>query len=77
MGNNILMARKIRVNTAIRCDFDHGIIPKGKYATQVVGDPKEIKAQGIFHGRICYENALAKYNELKDQMDMQEEAENV
>lgn len=71
--NNITLARKIRVDTAIRCDYDHMPIQKGKYATHVSGD-EDTKAQGIYHGRQCYEAALADYNEKKERFDMQEAA---
>lgn len=73
---DVLRARKIRVETNLRCDYDHLTIEKGKYATQVVGDEQTIKAQGIYHGRFCYEAALADYNEKKEQFDMQEEVKN-
>lgn len=69
-----LLSRKIKVETPLRCDFDHMPIERGKYATQVVGDPQEVKAQGIYHGRLCYEGALANYQEKKDELDLQEEA---
>ena len=58
-----LLARKIKVEIGIRCDWDHRPIEIGKYATQVQGDPKEIHAQGIYHGRQCYESALKDYEE--------------
>lgn len=65
--NQNLLARKIKVETPVRCDFDHRAIEKGKYATQVIGDPEIVKAQGIYHGRLCYESALAHYNDtMKD-----------
>lgn len=64
------MARKIRVETNLRCDFDHGIIPIGKYATQIVGDPETVKAQGLYHGRLCYESALAHYQQLQKEQDI-------
>lgn len=73
MNNTATLARSIRVDTAIRCDYDHRPIEKGKYATQVVGDPEEVKAQGIYHGRLCYEAALSDYNDKKKQFDMEEQ----
>lgn len=57
-----IMARKIPVTTNIRCDFDHRVIEKGRFATQVVGD-ENIRAQGLYHGRLCYEAALADYEQ--------------
>jgi hypothetical protein len=72
VGDNNLMARKIRVDTSIRCDWDHRVIEKGKYATQVVGDPDHVKAQGIYHGRLCYESALTNYEEKVKELDMKE-----
>lgn len=74
--NNGLRGRSIKVETNIRCDFCHNQIPRGKYATQVIGDPEEVKAQGLYHGRLCYEAALADYNEKKEDFDMQEEIVN-
>lgn len=62
MDEHMLMGRKLKVETSIRCDYDHRPIEKGRYATQVIGD-ENIKAQGIFHGRLCYEAALADYNQ--------------
>lgn len=44
----------------IRCDWDSIPIQKGKYAWQVVGD-ETVKAQGLYHGRGCFDNALADY----------------
>ena len=64
-----LMARKIRVDTNLRCDFDNGIIPIGKFATQIVGDPQTVKAQGVYHGRLCYESALRHYEELTKEQE--------
>ena len=55
------MARSIKVETPIRCDWDHKAIEKGKYATQVI----EGKAQGIYHGRLCYEAALENMEDLE------------
>lgn len=68
-----LKSRQLKVETTLRCDYDHLVIAKGKYATQVVGDPETVKAQGIYHGRNCYQAALATYNEKKDELDMEEE----
>lgn len=72
--NQGLKSRQLKVETPIRCDYDHRPIEKGKYATQVVGDPETVKAQGIYHGRLCYESALADYTKKKDELDMEEEA---
>ena len=74
MDNNVMLGRKIRVDTNLRCDFDHRVIEKGKYATQVIGDPGTVKAQGIYHGRLCYESALADYTEKRKELDMREGA---
>ena len=74
-GPQPLLARKLKVEANIRCDFDHRIIEKGRYATQVVGDPDVVKAQGIFHGRQCYEAALSDYEQKLKEVKMQEEAE--
>ncbi len=71
-----LLARKIPVTANIRCDFCHRTIEKGKYASQVVGDPDVVKAQGTYHGRECYEAALADYNEKKETFDMEEDVRN-
>lgn len=72
MTQQNIIARSIKVTTPIRCDFDHRPIEKGKYATQVIGD-SEIKAQGIYHGRICYESALAHYKDTVKEEGMIEE----
>ena len=65
--NATIMARKIRVDTNLRCDYDNGIIPIGKFATQV----KDGKAQGIFHGRLCHDAALAVREKLEqDDVDL-------
>lgn len=64
MSDQPLLARKIKVDTPLRCDFCHHVIEKEKYATQVVGD-ETVKAQGIFHGRECYEAALNEYEKLE------------
>lgn len=63
MTDNMLLARKIKVDTNLRCDFDHLVIERGKYATQVAGDPEVVKAQGIYHGKQCYDAALSDYQQ--------------
>lgn len=60
--DNILLGRSIKIETAIRCDFCGRQIQAGKYATQIIGD-ESVKAQGMFHGRNCYEGALEDYQE--------------
>lgn len=63
-----LLARKVRVETNLRCDFDNGIIPIGKYATIVTN---ATKANGKYHGRICFEQAFAHVEELeKENIDL-------
>lgn len=69
--DSILLARKIKVESNLRCDFDHLIIDKGKFATQVAGDPETVKAQGIYHGRQCYEAALQDYTQKKKEIDLE------
>ena len=60
---NLLLGRQIKITTSRACDWEHPdnpfsrVIPKGKIGYQIVGD-EEIKAQGLFHGRTCYEAAL-------------------
>lgn len=71
--NNGILGRSLRVETNIRCDYCHRQIEKGKFATQVSGDPEEVKAQGTFHGRLCYEGALADYETKVKEEGMQEE----
>lgn len=65
------MARKIPITTQLRCDFDHQIIGIGKFATQVT----EGEAQGIYHGRNCYEAALGYYRKLKQEEGFVEKEE--
>lgn len=60
-----LMARKIKVETNLRCDFDNGIIPVGKYATHV----KDGKAPGIYHGRPCHDSAVATREKIEKEQD--------
>ena len=55
------MARVLKPGTNLRCDFCHKQIPKDKTAYQV----NDGKAQGIFHGRRCYEGAYKHYEELE------------
>ena len=55
-----IMGRRIKMEANIRCDWDHQKIDKGSSAYQVVGD-ETILAQGLYHGRGCYGNALADY----------------
>ena len=66
-----IMARSIKVDVNLRCDFEHAIIPLGKYAFQI----KEGKAQGLYHGRPCYEKALEHYQELEKENVMEEDNE--
>jgi len=69
MSEQPLLARKIPFKTKIRCDWDRREIPLGEngvgYATQITGD-ETILAQGVYHSKLCYESALADYqNKLK------------
>lgn len=68
----MLMGRSIKITSNLRCDFDHKIIPQGKYATQIRGD-ESVKAQGIYHGRLCYEAALKDYEEKMKELELEEE----
>lgn len=72
MANEIL-GRSIKMQAAQRCDFCGRAIEQGKYGTMVTGDPKEVKAQGLFHGRMCYELALYDYEEKRKKMGMEDE----
>jgi hypothetical protein len=58
-----LMGRQIKITTNLRCDFDHSIIPVGRVGYQIT----QGKAQGMYHGKLCYEAALKKYEELEKQ----------
>jgi len=65
------MGRIIKVGPnsgKIRCDFCHKPIEYGKTATQI----KEGDAQGIYHGRRCYEAAIKHYEQLKVQEGLNE-----
>lgn len=68
MENQSLLARKIKVETNALCDLDieghNRIIPKGKYLTQIIGGD-DIKAQGQYHGKQCYDAALEHYKTLE------------
>lgn len=63
-----MMARKIPVTTSLLCDLEveghNRLIPKGKFATQVIGD-ETVRAQGIYHGRHCYDAALAHMEQIE------------
>ena len=77
---NPLLGRQIKIETSRPCDYEHPdnplqrIIPKGKIGYQIVGD-ENIKAQGLFHSRFCYEAALKNYNELTKKMGTGEDNE--
>ena len=60
MSEQLLKGRRIKMESLQRCDFDHQTIEKGSSAWQVIGD-ETILAQGLYHGRGCYDNALADY----------------
>lgn len=49
------------METNHRCDFCHKIIPLGRYGSQV----REGKAQGLFHGKQCYDAALDTYEKIE------------
>lgn len=71
--NESMMVRKPIAQTAIICDWDehdpfHRKIEKGKPIFQIRGD-ETIKAQGNYHSKQCYDAALAKYKELKEELD--------
>lgn len=69
---DIIKARSIPVTQHtgnMRCDFCHNIIPIGKTASQVI----EGKAQGVYHGRMCYEGAVAHYEKLQTEEGISDE----
>lgn len=70
--NNAVLGRSIKIETNIRCDYCGRQIEKGKFGVQVTGDPEEVKAQGMYHGRLCYEAALNDYEDKKEELDMEE-----
>lgn len=54
------MGRTLKVNQKtgrLRCDYCHRPIEQGKTAIQI----REGKAQGLYHGRQCYQHALEVY----------------
>ena len=59
-----ILARKIRIETPMRCDFDGKPMKVGTYATQIVGD-ETVPAQGMYHGPRCYHAACQHMEELK------------
>lgn len=68
-----IKARRIKMEQNRICDWEghddfHRKIEKGKYAIQVIGD-ETIKAQGIFHGKGCYDAALENYKKLKGEIE--------
>ena len=69
--DNILLGRSIRIETSVRCDYCHRPIEVGKHATQVT----QGQALGLYHGRLCYESALADYMEKKKEFDLEESSE--
>ncbi len=72
MGDNNLLGRSIKIETAVRCDFCHRQIEKGKYGTMVNAEGSV--AQGLYHGRLCYESALADYQQKVKELELGEEA---
>lgn len=73
MNEQLMRARRIKMESNHLCDWDEhepfGMkIEKGKYAWQVVGD-ETVPAQGLYHGKGCYDNALAKYEKLKKEVE--------
>lgn len=67
--NNYLIGRKLPITTPRRCDFDNGVIDVNKqtgkgFAFQITGD-ETVRAQGIYHGNRCYEEALRHMQELE------------
>lgn len=69
MIDNILLGRSIKMDGAVRCDFCNRPIERGKYGLQIVGDPGTVRAQGMYHGRGCYEAALSHYDEVKNKVE--------
>ena len=70
MVDNILLARSIKIQTSVRCDYCHRPIETGKFGTQVT----EGEAQGLFHGRLCFESALADYQQKKKELEEGQDA---
>ena len=69
--NNPLLARQLKEHPNMRCHFDNILIPVNKPAYQITGG-EDIKAQGIYHGRQCYESALKHYEEVEKEMENNE-----
>lgn len=63
-----MMVRKIQATSSMLCDLQieghNRVIQKGKYASQVTGED-DVKAQGIYHGKQCYDAALEHYAALE------------
>ena len=74
MTTQPIMGRKISLKENIRCDFDNGVIQRGKSALQVTGD-KNVKCQGTYHSRMCWEKALEDYNQKLEETGIEEENE--
>lgn len=55
-----LLARSIKLETNMRCDWCHGQIHAGKNCYLIMGD-SSVKAQGRYHSAMCYKAALADY----------------
>lgn len=69
--NDLVMARKIKMETNGRCDFCHGIIPVGRYGSEVRGEG--VKAQGLYHGKECYDAAREHYEQMQGEEGIEDD----
>lgn len=58
-----LLARKVKTDATVRCDFDSRQIPAGSYMTVIAGEG--VKAQGKYCGPRCYHAALSHVEQVE------------
>lgn len=68
-----LLARSVRLEAAMRCDWCHRQIPAGANCYIIMGD-NNVKAQGRYHGVMCYRSALADYEKKEKELNIQKQA---
>lgn len=68
-----LMARRIKLEASMRCDFCHKLIPAGHDCYLIMGGDY-VKAQGRYHGVGCYQAALKDYEKKEKELGLEKQA---
>jgi ribosomal protein S26 len=60
-----------KFNHNVRCDYCKHSVPRGKVVYEFKGE--DIKAQGLYHNRQCYEEALKEYEKTQSELGIEDQ----